>query len=85
MKVRKKPIIVDAVQYKGALPIEKEFSTMVYKYHYDELWIFNSTENCFVRCPKGHWIVKGVMSEFYPCDHEVFASTYEPVLEEDKL
>lgn len=85
MKVRKKPVVVDAVQYKGELPIDREFSTMDYKYDGGDLWIFNYLENCFVRCPKGHWIVKGVKREFYPVEHDAFTSTYEPVAEEDVL
>ena len=85
MKVRKKPIVVDAVQYKGTLPIEKEFSTMDYKYKDGELWIYNYLERCFVHCPRGNWIIKGFKCEFYPVEHGVFTSSYEPVLERELL
>lgn len=27
----------------------------------------------------GDWVIKGVADEFYPCDPEVFAATYEEV------
>lgn len=27
----------------------------------------------------GWWIIRGVVGEFYPCDPEVFAATYEVV------
>ena len=27
----------------------------------------------------GHWVIKGVMGEFYPCDPDVFDATYEAV------
>ena len=30
----------------------------------------------------GDWIIKGVHGEFYPCDAEIFAKTYE-VVEDD--
>lgn len=26
----------------------------------------------------GWWIIRGVQGEFYPCDPDVFASTYDP-------
>lgn len=26
----------------------------------------------------GAWVIKGVSGEFYPCDGEIFAATYEP-------
>ena len=84
MKVRKKPVVVDAVLYKDELPLELEFADMLYDYRDGDLWIFNRLENCDVRCPKGHWIVRGVKGEFYPCEHDVFVSTYEPVLEDEE-
>ena len=27
----------------------------------------------------GDWIVKGIRGELYPCSHEIFQETYEPV------
>jgi hypothetical protein len=29
--------------------------------------------------PKGHWVIKGVNGEFYPCDPDVFAKSYKEV------
>ena len=29
----------------------------------------------------GDWIIRGVQGEFYPCKPDVFAATYEPVLD----
>lgn len=29
----------------------------------------------------GDWIIKGVNGEFYPCKPDIFAKTYEPVIE----
>ena len=28
------------------------------------------------------WIIKGIQGEFYPCKPDIFAATYEPVVEE---
>ena len=27
----------------------------------------------------GHWIIKGVQGEFYPCKPDIFKATYEEV------
>ena len=32
-----------------------------------------------MRAPYGHWIIRGVQGEFYPCDPDIFAATYEDV------
>lgn len=29
--------------------------------------------------PAGHWIIRGVAGELYPCHPDIFAETYEPV------
>jgi hypothetical protein len=29
----------------------------------------------------GDWIIKGVKGEFYPCKPDIFAATYDPVIE----
>mgnify|MGYP003595322655 CR=1 FL=1 len=34
-----------------------------------------------MRAPYWHWIIRGVQGEFYPCDPDIFAATYEEVAE----
>lgn len=34
-----------------------------------------------MRAPYGHWIIRGVQGEFYPCVPDIFAATYEEVTE----
>jgi len=41
--------------------------------------VWNSRENQWLNVPVGHWIIRGVVGEFYPCDPHVFEATYEPV------
>ena len=41
--------------------------------------IWNSLEGQFINCPNGHYIIKGLKGEFYPCDPEIFAAKYEPI------
>ena len=30
---------------------------------------------------RGDWIIKGIAGEFYPCKPDIFAATYEPVID----
>lgn len=34
-----------------------------------------------MRANHGDWIIRGVQGELYPCKHEIFTATYEPVEE----
>ena len=40
--------------------------------------VFNPLEDQWLNVPVGHWIIRGVKGELYPCEPEVFAATYEP-------
>ena len=44
--------------------------------------IWNEPEGQWINCPRNHWVIKGVNGEFYPCDPEIFAKTYEEVEDE---
>lgn len=79
MKYRKKPVVIEAIQWDGM--------------NYDELgdWMGMSAtceiDGCFLiptlegemRASPGDWIIKGVQGEFYPCKPDIFAATYEEV------
>ena len=45
------------------------------------LWI-PTLEGLMLGC-EGDWIIRGVKGEFYPCKPDIFAETYEPVVEEE--
>ena len=52
------------------------------------IWIDPATGDLMVRTLEGdmrarhgHWIIRGVQGEFYPCDPDIFAATYEEVTE----
>jgi hypothetical protein len=46
------------------------------------IYIWNSTEKTHLLVQQGQWIIRGVLGEFYPCDPDVFAATYQVVDEE---
>jgi hypothetical protein len=88
MKFRKKPIIIEAMQWHG----EKSF---------DELYLFADADNNYgivgmvdgksniatIRTLEGimqaqpnDYIIKGVKGEIYPCKPDIFEQTYEQVI-----
>lgn len=88
-KYRKKPVVIEAVQWTGK--------------NYDEVMNFMGNnggnkiayEDYEERCIRtgqidiptlegtmtastGDWIIRGVSGEFYPCKPDIFEKTYEP-------
>ncbi|MEM6932814.1 MAG: hypothetical protein AAF526_04430 [Pseudomonadota bacterium] len=76
-KFRKKPVVIDAVQFNapGDHPavIRDERSPTGYAIH--------TLENTEIKheVTPGDWIITGVKGEHYPCKPEIFEETYEPV------
>lgn len=79
-KFRKRPVVIEAVQWTGYNFNEvTRFLTWI-DYEADpEFAIWNSEEHQYIRVPEGHWIIKGVNGEVYPCSPDVFNKTYEEV------
>jgi hypothetical protein len=93
MKYRKKPVVIDAVQYKDGNfePVLRAFpesfdwkAKMVEKSTNENLSKFEveipTLEGTMI-VSDGDWIIKGVKGEFYPCKPEIFEMTYEKVEE----
>lgn len=80
-KFRKKPVVIDAVQYTGAnVPEIISFT--------EGQAIKNGGKSDYMTIPTlegdhtattGDWIIKGVNGEFYPCKPDIFEKTYEAV------
>ena len=79
MKFKKKPVVIDAVQYTGDNYAEiKDFAMNdVFVGRGEELYV-NTLEGD-LHASKGDWIIKGVDNEFSPCKPDIFEKTYEPV------
>lgn len=78
MKYRKKPIIVEAIQYTddNLLEVMKfcgEGKTLFDYY----LYIVTLEGN--MRVNIGDYVIKGVRGEFYPCKPDIFEETYEAI------
>jgi hypothetical protein len=80
MKFRKKPVVIDAVQYvTGQQPCELAGDVVAGRIRYPEdgTMLIETLEDVMVAQP-GDWIIRGVKGELYPCKPDIFAATYEP-------
>ena len=79
MKFRKKPVIIEAIQWTGDNFEEiGEFMAGVH-------WAMAGDRDPVIPTLEGDmkvsvndWIIKGVKGEFYPCKPDIFEATYEP-------
>lgn len=84
MKYRKKPVIIDAIQWDGtfeSVQSVKDFAGDHVKEKTDldgkRSYIYiESLEGPMLVSPKDY-IIKGVKGEFYPCKPDIFELTYE--------
>lgn len=81
MKYRKKPIVIQAMQYNGK-NIEEILSKLdmhevIQDFMSNDLLI--ETLEGEMRVSIGDWIIKGIKNEFYPCKPDIFEITYEKV------
>lgn len=83
MKFRKRPVVVEALQWTGQnvdlmlvfMPAAK-FRAMPGKLN-SQLYV-ETLEGVMTAQP-GDWIIRGVAGEFYPCKTDIFDATYEAV------
>jgi len=86
MKFRKKPVVVEAMQFHGRLDRDPDLAAFVRDYrgpHDKEIRLNQRSEleiptlEGVMFASNGDWIIKGVDGEFYPCKPSIFAKTYE--------
>lgn len=79
MKYRKKPVVVDAIQWTGRnLDDCIEFLGASFGGHF---WVNNIkvlTLEGEHTASKGDWLIRGIQGEHYPCKPDIFDKTYEP-------
>lgn len=90
MKFRKKPVVIEAIQFTGLTSINRMCNKWQKPFmdvadfdpneDLDNFWI--ETLEGQHTAVRGDWIIKGIAGEFYPCKNEIFQKTYEPVKDE---
>ena len=90
MKFRKKPVIIEAIQYLGNDNLDvvlnfigKDKGTYIpsRQKNVDPAIAIQTLEGCMI-ANKDDWIIRGVKGEYYPCKPDIFKATYEAVEEE---
>jgi len=89
---RKRPVVIEAVQFDGDLTSEvadfiggygEHLPPVQQAHNWDEpsmtLRLWNSEEKQHIIVPVGHWIIKGLKGEYYPCSDEVMKASYDEV------
>jgi hypothetical protein len=90
MNFRKKPVVIQAIQWTGRNQSEiSEFAT-VNACFFDQVDSDGSNRKIDANleiatiegnltASVGDWIIKGIKGEFYPCKPDIFEATYEAV------
>ena len=92
-KYRKKPVVVEAMQFRLGVTKRSEILAFcpnanvgapfdIHTGETDDLdirWVAIDTLEGVMEARDGDWIIKGVKGEFYPCKPDVFEASYEAV------
>lgn len=91
MKFRKRPVVIEAVQFDGNnwAAIGKFVGVTQWfrpaRFPRNEMGrmivaeVYDELHDTFVGVVAGDWIIRGLKGEFYPCEPIVFADSYEAV------
>lgn len=85
MKYRKKPVVIEAIQFQDDVEVITQLSDFIG----DTIYVnYTDKGNPYLRIETlegdmkasvGDYIIKGVNGEFYPCKPDIFEKTYEKV------
>jgi hypothetical protein len=90
MKFRKKPVVIEAVQYTRKFVMPSWLMDAVIE---ERVRVYNTgnfqdpTSECFaviatlegdMTVNENDWIIRGIKGELYPCKPDIFEMTYEP-------
>lgn len=85
MKYRKKPVVIEAIQFTGLASLNK--MTNHWQKAFLDVADFDADEekeNFFIETLEGNhcanlgdYIIKGIKGEFYPCKPDIFEASYE--------
>lgn len=80
-KFRKKPVVIEAVQYTGqnAHEIARFAEPTRTAFAGPGGSAFIETLEGRMEASVGDWIIQGIQGEFYPCKPDIFEATYDSV------
>ena len=81
MKYRKKPVIIEAIQWNG-----ENYFEQLEDFINCEKWLTGDAAEIIIKTLEGKmvasiddFIIKGVNGEFYPCKPDIFHKSYEKI------
>lgn len=88
-RYRKKPVEIDAVQFKGSSTQASAIDRWIAGEEYVEPGVATRdittveivTLEGTMTASMGDWIIRGLKGEFYPCKPDIFAASYDQVNE----
>ena len=80
MKFRKKPVVIEAIQFDGSY---ESFNDIVNTFgirsnFINDRFTIKTLEGEMI-VMKSDFVIKGVKDEFYPCKPDIFEITYEAI------
>lgn len=96
-KYRKKPVVIEAVQYDGSVKSANNIIDWALSYGVSVTFHCADGDACksdlhtlkvmtlegAMEAAPGWWVIKGVKDEFYPCEPDIFDMTYDKEVDED--
>lgn len=86
MKFRKKPVVIEAIQFNG-FGIDDNWTSEERAVFMKGAEIYRDNNDLIIhtregdmRASVGDWIIKGIAGEFYPCKPDIFEKTYEALV-----
>lgn len=90
VKYRKKPVVIDAMQFRRDCFEEIEEFTNGKAKNFRTERCLDGKSYCDIEtvegvhiATEGDYIIKGVKGEFYPCKPDIFEQTYEIVIDDE--
>lgn len=85
MKYKKKPVVIEAVQWTrfNTKEIEDFFGADTSKLEVDPIkgYLYINTLEGRMRADDYDYIIRGIKGEYYPCKPDIFSATYEKVVD----
>lgn len=78
-KYRKKPVVIEAIQWDGNLTTIDNFNIPECSQMLGSKTLQIQTLEGEMTAQVGDYIIKGIQGEFYPCKADIFEASYELV------
>lgn len=79
MKYRKKPVVIEAIEWNGLNALDVlSFCNEAYIDVNNYTLKIKTLEGVMI-ANRGDYIIKGIQGEYYPCKPDIFKMTYEKV------